>query len=233
MNERFVHITPRLSAALELLKGYDAVADIGCDHGRLTAALLQSGACRRVFASDVSAPSLKKAEDLLSHIGKADAVSFRCGDGCSVLAPHECDAIALLGMGGTLMCRILDACPIPLMGAKAAVLQPMRAQDDIRKYLYERGYCIEADRIVLDHGRYYQVLKAVPGDEPEPIPDGFPADFFDVGYKSFTDRDPLLPQYCAHLISIYERMNRDAAGSEGETRLNAKIRALKTIIEHF
>lgn len=233
MSGRYVHITPRLSAALDLLCGSDAVADVGCDHGRLTAALLQSGVCRYVVASDISEPSLEKARALIGYIGKRDSVSFRVGDGLSVLSPGECDAIAILGMGGTLMCRILDACRTPLSGARFAVLQPMRAQDDIRRYLYANNYHVVDDRIVVDHGRYYQVLKAVPTEAPDRIPDAFPADFWDVGYKCFADRDPLLVPYCRYLLSIHDRMKRDAIGSEGEERLNRKISALQTIIEQF
>lgn len=231
MTKRFVHVTPRLQAALELLSGYDTVADIGCDHGRLTAALLQTDACTRVIASDVSEPSLEKAKWLINRIGLLDRVSFRVGDGCAVLRPYECDAAALLGMGGTLMCRLLDACDPPLMGAKAVVLQPMRAQDDIRSYLYLHRYHIAEDRIVLDHGRYYQVFKAVPGTARDPIPDGFPEDFFDVGYRSFADRDPLLSKLCMQQLQCHESMLKAAIGTAGEERLLKKADALKQILK--
>lgn len=73
---RYVHLTPRIEAALALIGKADTVADIGCDHGRLTAALLQRGVCSRVVASDVSARSLQKAKDLIGHIGLNDRVSF-------------------------------------------------------------------------------------------------------------------------------------------------------------
>ena len=231
MRDRYVHVTPRLEAALDLLSGYDSVADVGCDHGRLTAALLQRNACRRVIATDISEPSLEKAKNLIDRIGKSDAVSFRAGDGLRVLEPNECDAIAILGMGGTLMNRILDACAIPLAGAKAIVLQPMRAQSDIRAYLYQNQYRILADRIVYDHGRYYQIFKAEPGDSPDPIPDGFPESFFDVGYRSFSDRDPLLQKLCEQQLFTHEKRLRAAAGSDGERILAEKIRALRMILD--
>ena len=87
MNTRSVQITPRLHAALDMLRGYNTAADIGCDHGRLTAALLQKQICRFVIASDISAPSLEKTRQLISRIGLSDRVSFRVGDGCNVLTP--------------------------------------------------------------------------------------------------------------------------------------------------
>ncbi|MBQ5992485.1 MAG: SAM-dependent methyltransferase [Clostridia bacterium] len=231
MNRRFVHITPRLAAAADMLKGYETVADVGCDHGRLTAALLQQNCCSKVIASDISEPSLEKARDLIVHIGLADRVSFRVGDGCSVLKPGECDAIAMLGMGGTLMCRILEACSVPLAGAKALVLQPMRAQDEIREYLCRGGYRITDDRVVSDRGRLYQVFKAETGGMPDMLPDGFPEGFFDVGYRAFETGDPLLPALCREQFSCHEKMLKTARGTSGETVIQKKIDALRQILE--
>lgn len=233
MRIRSVNLTPRLTSALEMLRGYDVVADIGCDHGRLTAALLQKQICRRIIASDVSRPSLEKARMLIDHIGLSDQVSFREGDGCSVLSPGECDAIAMLGMGGTLMIRILEACSVPLMGAKAAVLQPMRAQDDIRQYLHINGFRVVSDRVVSDHGRLYQVFKTVPGNASEQLPDGFPIDFYDVGYRAFADRDVLLPDLCRQQLAAHKKMLLTAAGTGGEAIIRHKIDALERILNQM
>ena len=230
MRERYVHLTPRLFAASELLKGSETVADIGCDHGRLTAALLQQNVCRTVIASDISEDSLQKAESLLRYIGLKDRVSFRIGDGLSVLHDGECDAIALLGMGGTLMARILDAAPSPLCGAKAVVLQPMRAQADIRAYLHRNRYRITDDRIVEEHARLYQVLRAVPSDTVQPLPSGWPEEFFDMGFVSFANGDPLLHKLVSKALAQHRARLQSAIGTDGETRLRRKIDALETIL---
>lgn len=230
---RYVHLTPRLIAALQMLAGSACVADIGCDHGRLTAALLQQNVCQRVVSSDISKPSLAKAEELLSRIGRKESVSFRLGDGMQVLEPYECDAVAILGMGGTLMCRILEACSVPLMGAKRVVLQPMRAQDEIRAYLFRNRFRVTEDRIVLDHGRYYQIFQAEPGETSDPVPEGFPEGFFDVGYRSFADRDLLLGALCKQQLSCHRKMLSTAAGSDGESVLTEKIQALQTILDRI
>ena len=74
MNKRQVGITARLAAALELLNGSETVADVGCDHGKLAAALLQRGVCSRVVASDISEPSLQKGSELIRHIGLEEKV---------------------------------------------------------------------------------------------------------------------------------------------------------------
>ena len=81
-------------------RGAGVVADIGCDHGQLCCALLQRDAEARCVASDVSAPSLQKARELAQAVGLVERISFRCGDGLSVLEAGEAEAVALLGMGG-------------------------------------------------------------------------------------------------------------------------------------
>lgn len=232
---RRISLRPRLETAAALLGGHAAIADIGCDHGRLCCALLQRGACVRCIAADVSAPSLQKARELARLVGVGDRISFRCGDGLSVLAAGEAGAVALLGMGGTLMARLLDACPVPLMGAELLVLQPMRAEEDIRRYLYDNGYRIADDRVVLDAGRLYQVFSALP---PAPgardvWPEGFPADCFAVGYRAFARREPLLPALVRRQLDQCALRLRTARGTPGEARLAHKARQLQAILDQL
>ena len=77
----YVHLRPRLSRALDMLRGSQTVADIGSDHGRLAVALLQQGAAERVIACDISAPSLEKARALCSRCGRGGRMDIRVADG--------------------------------------------------------------------------------------------------------------------------------------------------------
>ena len=65
MRQHGVGLTPRLTAALSMLYGSRIVADVGSDHGRLAAALIQRGVCERVIATDVSDASLLKGRQLI------------------------------------------------------------------------------------------------------------------------------------------------------------------------
>ena len=209
MENRPVALTPRLEAAYELLTGCSTVADIGCDHGKLICALLQTGAVRRGIAVDVSAPSLKKAEALAARTGVLDRLSLRVGDGFSALTPGEADAAALLGMGGTLMAQLLDACATPFCGAKRVVFQPMRAAEDIRAWLYAHNCRIEYDGLVRERGRLYQLFAALPpGSGAGPLPKGWPEGYFALGYTAFANRDPLLQELALEKLGrAHKRLN--------------------------
>lgn len=203
MQEVMQRIQPRerLNCAIELLRGANIVADIGCDHGRLCCALIQQNAANRCIAVDISAPSLQKAERLIRQIGLGDRVETRLGDGLSLLAVGEADAIAILGMGGTLMTQILDVTP-PLLGAKKCILQPMRAAEDIRRWLYERNYPVLEDRVVLDAGRYYQMFSVgQPEEKRQALPDGWPEDCFLLGFTAFLRREALMRPLAERMLA--------------------------------
>jgi tRNA (adenine22-N1)-methyltransferase len=200
-----IHPRERLDCAIELLSGARVVADVGCDHGRLSCALIQRNVAQRCIATDISAPSLAKAERLIRQIGLEDRIETRLGDGLTPLSAGEADAIAILGMGGTLMTQILAVAP-PLMGASRCILQPMRAAEDIRRWLYERKYPVIDDRVVLDSGRYYQIFSVgQPQKERQPLPPGWPEDCFILGYTAFARHEALLKLLAERMLATTKR----------------------------
>ncbi|MCL2695929.1 MAG: class I SAM-dependent methyltransferase [Clostridiales bacterium] len=227
MSERRVSLTPRLAVAAEQLRGSCVVADIGCDHGRLAIALIQRQCCERVIAVDVSAPSLEKAKRLIDYVGLSHTIVTRLGDGFSALAPGECDAVAILGLGGVLITEILAR---GLNGAKKAVLQPMRGQAALRRYLYENAYHILNDRIVRESRRYYQVITVEQGTTKQPLPAGWPEDCFDLGFVAWQQRDPLFPELARKLLTQYEKQLAGAWGSAREPILAKKAEQIRSIV---
>ncbi len=224
-----IHPRERLECAIELLSGACVVADVGCDHGRLSCALIQRNLAQRCIAIDISEPSLKKAERLARQIGAEDRIETRLGDGLKPLVAYEADALAILGMGGTLMTEILDVIP-PLMGAAKAVLQPMRAPDDIRKWLYERNYPILDDRVVLDAGRHYQIFSVgQPQDKRQELPEGWPEDCFVLGYTAFSHREPLMKPLAERMLATTRRKLKTQQ-AEVLTKLAAQ---LEQILQHW
>ena len=200
-----IHPRERLDCAIELLSGARVVADVGCDHGRLSCTLIQQEIAQRCIAIDISEPSLQKAERLIEQIGAQDCIETRLGDGLKMLQPGEADAIAILGMGGTLIAQILDVTP-PLMGSIKCVMQPMRGAEDIRRWLYERNYPVLEDRVVFDTGRYYQVFSVgAPAQERQQLPLGWPENCFLLGYIAFEKHEPLMKPLIMHMLATTRR----------------------------
>lgn len=186
-----VQLRPRLQAAADMITNSKHAADIGCDHGRLSIALLQQGRTDRITASDISEPSLKKAKLLAQKCGLSHRISTVVSDGISHLTPGDADTVIIAGMGGELIARILASSPDTAKSADKIVMQPMRGVEELRYYLKVNGFRIDDERLVLDSGRIYQVISAVPG-VPDPIPAWFPADEYSLGHMLFEKKDPLL-----------------------------------------
>lgn len=153
----------RLSRAAALFPACAYGADIGADHGRLSCALLARGTCERMCVSDISADSLQKARQLLEKQGLKGRADFCIGDGLTVL-PRAADAVAVLGMGGHTVCRILRQGADRLQGA-ALVLSAHTQMEALRRTLMELLYRIDKEEIAYAAGRHYVVLKAVCGTE--------------------------------------------------------------------
>ena len=60
-------MTERLKKIFDQLPKCHTFADVGCDHGYLAKAMVQSGKCQKVIVSDISAKCLQKAKDLLAE----------------------------------------------------------------------------------------------------------------------------------------------------------------------
>ena len=99
----------RLAAAAELVRPGQPVADIGCDHGKLTAVLAASGRYPKVIGADLRPGPLSKARQTLEHANCQDRAELRLGDGLSVLSAGEVGSIVLAGVSAICMHTNLDA----------------------------------------------------------------------------------------------------------------------------
>lgn len=226
LQERRIRLRPRLFAAAELLQNVRTVADIGCDHGRLSAAILQCGAAQRVIAADISPASIEKASALARLTGLINRMDVRLGDGLTVLSPGEADAVVMCGIGGTLIVQLLTAVPVPLMGARLAVFQPMRGVEDLRRYLFVNGFRIVRDVIIPDAGRLYQVFSAERGRDV--LPAGWPEDCFALGYRSIGDAH--FYDLAKKMLVQHEKRLVSARGTAGQELLEQKAAHMRRVL---
>lgn len=179
--------TKRLKAVAELLPKCRVIADIGCDHGLLSAYLIGEERCEKVIAVDISPFSVEKTRKLAQEMQMEDKIEVRLGNGFEALETHEADAAVLAGLGGELIAKLIERAKptIPM------ALQPMQQSELLRAYLRTHGYCLKNESMVEENGRIHELLLVVPGeykecpDVPESIRD-------EVGPILFEKRDPLL-----------------------------------------
>ncbi len=152
------HLDARLSAAAEFVRPGGIAADIGCDHGKLSAWLAGSGRCPLVFACDLRPDPLSKARRACAPYG--DKVQFRLGSGLEVLRPGEVTDIVIAGMGAQTIMEILEAAPWVFDPAYNLVLVPATKHSLLRRWLAVKGFTLQGETLAHAAGRWYAVMNA-------------------------------------------------------------------------
>lgn len=146
----------RLRAVADEVSG-QTLADIGCDHGKVSAVCLIEGRVNKVIACDISRESLKKAVTLAQRLG-LENMECRAGDGLEPLKEGEADCAVIAGMGGNEIISILSK---GLKGVGKFVLVAHRNVVELRKFLRSVGLYIQKDYTVEEGGKFYDVIVAL------------------------------------------------------------------------
>ncbi len=147
--------------ALEVLDGkaHPLAADVGCDHGYLSAYLLECVRGLTVCASDVSAPSLEKARTLFAARGLAERARLDVADGLSALPETGVDVVMILGMGAGTILSILSQ-GLEKVGKASVIVQANVDLPQLRTGLFELGFALEKEVFCCAAGRHYVTILA-------------------------------------------------------------------------
>ncbi len=153
-----LELTPRLRAVAELVPEGTTLADIGTDHAYLPVWLLMEGKISRAIAADLRQGPLERAKLTARKYDCNDNIAFRLCDGLSGITPEEADTIVIAGMGGETIAAILEAAVWTRNERYTLILQPMSAQNDLRRWLWKQGYGIRNEQIVREGNKLYNIL---------------------------------------------------------------------------
>ena len=150
----------RLQTVAEMLRTYApfrCLADVGSDHAYLAVYVMKEGIASLSVSSDINEGPLTRGRATAEKYGvKPD---FVLSDGFDKLGDYDFDGACICGMGGELIADILRRFgPHPKC---RLFLQPMTAQDDLRRFLWENGYEISEERFTREREKPYGVICAV------------------------------------------------------------------------
>lgn len=158
--ERAPRLDARLAAAAALVRPGGPAADIGCDHGKLTAHLALRGDLCRVIGTDLRPGPLAAARATCEAAGCMDRVELRLGGGLAPLAPGEARDIIIAGMSAGTIEEILEAGSWVKRPELRLVLVPATRHGQLRAWLCHNGFALVEDRPVQANGRWYAVMAA-------------------------------------------------------------------------
>lgn len=213
--DKRISLDPRLSMIAEMVGTCISCADIGSDHGRLGAFLLQNRQCESIVLTDISAPSLDKARKLIALLGLEEKTGFCVGDGAKALDRHV-DTAVIAGMGGETIAEIIEGADGRLDGARL-ILQPNVAAPYLRGRLNACGYRISREALVRDGRRIYIIIEAAEGCQALTDME------IEVGPVFLKEKPALLKDYAAFRLRVARKA---LAGAENGSD-PANVAALK------
>ncbi len=223
-------LSKRLAAVCDLVPGANCLADIGTDHAYVPIRLLETGRIVSAIASDIHEGPAQRAKEDILRAGFSEKISVRVGAGLSTLTPGEADGAVIAGMGGLMILQILEEGSDVARAMDFLVLQPQNHQKELRLWLSENGYAIDAERLAREDRRFYEILRVRRGEMTISEREA------ETGLLPFRETDPLFPDFLSHLI---QKKNLTIQGiapnttNEKNRRMRARALSEKQELEGF
>lgn len=203
----------RMHAIVRYIEPGRGLIDVGTDHGYLPAWMASHGYRGNIIASDIHAAPLQKAIDTAEKAGVTNRITFQLCDGLAQCKPESVDTIIIAGMGGDMICRILDLAEWCMDRRYKLILQPMTKSEVLRYWLTNNEFEILTEDLVPEGGSIYQLIVARFGGSTR-LSDG---ELF-LGKKELCTDEELYEQQRKKLIkridSAVAGMEKNVAGAE-------------------
>ena len=133
-------------------------ADVGTDPGYLPASMAASGYGGNIIATDINTQPHQTAVSTAELAGVRDRIIFLLCDGLEKCQPELIDTIVIAGMGGDMICRILDLAEWCMDRRYKLILQPMTKSEVLRYWLTNNEFEILNEELIPEGGNLYQLI---------------------------------------------------------------------------
>ena len=103
-----MQLSKRLRAVADFVTPQGRLADVGTDHAYVPICLMEEKKISGAIAMDIVDGPLQRARENIAAHHLETQIETRKSDGLEALRPGEVDTIVIAGMGGLLICRILE-----------------------------------------------------------------------------------------------------------------------------
>lgn len=186
-----IKLSKRMQAVAHMVTE-NSVVDIGCDHAFVSIYLIMSKKAEKVIAMDVNKGPLDIARQNVSSYGCELCIDIRLSNGFEKLHVGEAKVAIIAGMGGPLTVDILKRGKEHTDAGISLVLQPQSDIGLVRQYLYSIDYEIIKEDMLIEDGKYYTLMKAIPATD-NILP--YSEEEFIFGRCLIKDKHPVLRSY--------------------------------------
>ena len=190
----------RLMAAADFVRRDAVVADIGTDHAYLPVFLIGTSKAKRAVAADINEGPFLRARQNVRQYKMEDRIEVVQTDGLTGIEGKGVTDIAICGMGGELISKILECAPFVKDEKIRLILQPMTKSEELYRYLCENGFCVVGEALVREDRIYRLICAEYTGKASTPD---------DVscllGEKNIENNAELLSEYAARRIAEFTK----------------------------
>lgn len=158
-------LSDRLQAVASFVTPGLRVVDIGTDHGYIPIYLTEQGIIPYAIAMDINKGPILRAQENIKENSLEKFIETRLSNGFDKLEPGEADCAVIAGMGGELITNILNNGRNVVDGLKELVLSPHSEVWLVRKYLHNNDFKIIDEKMIIDEGKFYTIIKVVKGKD--------------------------------------------------------------------
>lgn len=240
-----MRISKRIQAITDMISSGHAVCDVGCDHAYTSIALVESGKCPFAVASDVRPGPLAAARKNIEDALFAEKIETCLADGVPADIHNRLPAgpktLVITGMGGLLICRILDMAGENTAGFDELVLSPQSDLNLVREKLGRIGFTLDDEEMLSEDGKFYTVMRA----KRDPGGNEGHADSDHAGIRSEAEllygpvllakRHPVLRRYLEKQEKVLKGIldSLKTAGLEGSVQYRDTERKMEVLHEAF
>lgn len=160
-------LSTRLQTCLDAVAPLKTIADIGTDHAYLPCVGILENKLSYAIAADIGVGPLESAKATIKRYELNTKIETRLGGGFSILKPNEVEAVVVAGMGGKLIVSILEENIALTRSFERLILQPNIDANLVRIWLAEHQFKIINEKIVLDEGKFYEIIVAEPTNQEQ------------------------------------------------------------------
>ncbi len=228
----------RMSMNAAMVPAGSRVADIGCDHAKLSVYLVENGIATEAYASDVAEGPLKRAEETVMEAGLKDKIHIRLGYGAETIGRDaegrpEADVAVMAGIGGMLAVDIVERSLDIFKDLECFIIQAQSNLDTMRARLDEMGFVITDEDMAYEDGKYYTAIKYVAADKCKTAVRGESLDEADLLYGPVLRRKApmVFRAYLTHEQTVYSDILTGLEGTGNSTRIDEIKNRLGIIAE--
>ena len=162
-------ISKRLNLIINEIKNNNII-DIGSDHAYIPIVALKKNIIFNAIASDIRKGPLEIAKKNIIDNGYEKKIKTVLSDGFeneifdNIFEKEKITGI-IAGMGGLIICKIIDCLDKKLFNMTQLILQPQNNIYYVRKKLHRVGFMIQDENFFCEQKKFYNIIIACRGKD--------------------------------------------------------------------